>query len=188
MEKGIQSRTVSVAKKIVLTGPESTSKTTLANQLADYFETTWTPEYAREYVLKLNRKYTFSDVEHIAYTQHIIENDAIVKAKSFLFIDTDLIISKVWMEEVFGKLPLWINQSIKQLKSDLYLLCNTDVEWQPDNLRENGGEARQRLFNRYKNELEYYNLPYKIISGLGNQRLENAINIINNFFKPDIRD
>ena len=38
--------------KIVLFGPESTGKTTLAKQLAKHYNTVWVPEYAREYLQK----------------------------------------------------------------------------------------------------------------------------------------
>ena len=36
--------------KITLYGPESTGKTTLAKQLAEHYQTVWTPEFARDFL------------------------------------------------------------------------------------------------------------------------------------------
>ena len=36
--------------KIAIYGSESTGKTTLSKQLADYFKTEWAPEFARDYL------------------------------------------------------------------------------------------------------------------------------------------
>ena len=37
-------------KRISITGPESTGKSWLAEQLAGYYQDAWVPEYAREYL------------------------------------------------------------------------------------------------------------------------------------------
>ena len=55
--------------KVVICGPESTGKTTLARYLANYYNTKWIPEYAREYIGNLDRAYTYQDVEIIAKKQ-----------------------------------------------------------------------------------------------------------------------
>ena len=51
MEKYLQ-QTKSDCIKIVLYGPESTGKSTLAKQLAEYYKTDYVQEYAREYLQK----------------------------------------------------------------------------------------------------------------------------------------
>lgn len=178
MEKGTKKN----INKIVLIGPESTGKSELARYLAKFYCTVWVPEYAREYIEKLNDPYTFQDVEHIAKKQIELEKEYILKASCFLFYDTYLIITKVWFDMVYKKVPDWIEQKIKESKIDLFLLCNNDIPWEPDPIRENGGVMREKLFEIYKNELEKYKFPYKVVKGQGNERYKNAIEAVESFF------
>jgi len=160
--------------KIVITGAESTGKTTLTKQLAEYYKTIWLPEYARSYVEKLDRPYNYNDVIHITEKQIELENVFIQKAKQILFVDTSFIILKIWFEEVYKKTPDWLEDEIIKNKADLYLLCKPDLEWEFDSVRENGGEKRLYLSERYKKELEFHNFNFVEINGLGKKRFENA--------------
>ena len=78
--------------KIAIYGPESTGKTTLSKQLADYFKTEWAPEFARDYLQeKWDSKKeicTPEDLLPIAAGQMALENSALQKAKDYLFVDT----------------------------------------------------------------------------------------------------
>ncbi|MFC2118293.1 ATPase, partial [Bacteroidota bacterium] len=86
-----------------------------------------------------------------------------------------------WFNEVYKKCPGWINQELKRIKPGLFLLCNYDLPWDYDPLRENK-ELRPYLFEQYKKEMDYYNYSYKIVSGKKTSRLEQAINHVNNFY------
>lgn len=179
MEKGAKDK----LKKVVLIGPESTGKTELAKYLANYFNALWIPEYARDYIANLNRPYTFQDVEHIAHKQVEREKEYLKKANQWLFYDTYLIITKVWFRVVYQKVPPWLEKKIQESSIDLFLLCNTDIPWIPDPVRENGGEMRNKLFDIYKNELEEYHFPYKIITGKNSQRMQHAVAAVEDFFQ-----
>ena len=167
-------------KKIVLTGPESTGKTTLANELSSYFSANYYPEFARTYIENLNRKYTFNDVVIIAKKQiQIFEKETTSK---FTFYDTGLIITKIWFQEVYNKVPDFVNNAIQSINIDLHLLCYPDIKWVPDDVRENGGSKRLYLFNLYKAELESYGFKYLIIKGEKDKRFSFAKNYLSSAY------
>lgn len=169
--------------KIAITGPESTGKTELAQQLAEYFGGKWVPEYAREYVEKLERDYTYEDVCFIAKKQikdqKYYEND---KKLGYVFFDTDLIITKIWFDFCFKSVPEFVIEQMNKNYFDFYLLCNYDLEWIPDKVREHG-EDRNYFFELYKTEIEKTGKPFAIISGRDKLRTENAILAIRNYFE-----
>ncbi|HKK10137.1 MAG TPA: ATP-binding protein [Bacteroidales bacterium] len=164
-------------KKIAVTGPESTGKSAMAEKLAIDLNTVWVPEYAREYIGKLNRPYTSKDIEIIARHQIALEDELLTKANGVLICDTDLIVTKIWSDFVFGFCPDWIENEIVNRPYDLYLLMNIDLPWQEDPQREHP-DRREELFNNYKFTLEKYQLPYSVISGIGKNRQNNAREVI----------
>jgi NadR type nicotinamide-nucleotide adenylyltransferase len=165
---------------IVFTGPESTAKSTLSKQLSEALDAYWVPEYARDYIEKLNRPYTFDDVHAIARQQKDAYDMAMSSGKSIVIFDTYLIITKVWFMEVYGKMPEWIDEELANLNIDLHLLCYPDIQWVADGVRENEMK-REYLFQLYKNELETYNFAYEVIKGEGQERLHQANYHINHF-------
>lgn len=164
--------------KIVITGAESTGKSTIAEKLALHFNSIWIPELARNYVEELNRKYTYDDIEIIARKQIELEQQLSLEHKH-IFFDTWLIITKVWFDFVFNKHPLWLHEAILNSNIDLFLLCDIDMPWIADSVRENGGENRKKLHELYLNELIQYNFKFEIIIGQDDERFINAIDAIN---------
>ncbi len=168
-------------KKIVVTGPESTGKSTLCEQLAKKYNTNWVPEYAREYLLKLGHPYTYDDLLIIAKGQIEQEDRITSSSKSpLVFIDTDMYVMKVWCEYVFGKCHSYILNEIVKRKYDLYLLCNTDLPWVADELREYPDfESRERLYYMYKDLMINQSTLWYEINGNYEERLNKAIAFIN---------
>ncbi len=166
---------------IVVTGAESTGKSVLTRQLGEHFGAPFYPEYAREYLEKCDPHYTFNDVIHIAMVQAMQMEEAKRHHAEILFFDTWLIITKVWLEVVYGKVPAWIHEVISTAPISLFLLCDTGLPWEPDPLRENGGEMREKLSAMYKANLEGYGFHYGIVTGRGNERIDHALQIIRQF-------
>jgi NadR type nicotinamide-nucleotide adenylyltransferase len=180
MEKGT-GRTGESVIRVVLTGPECTGKSTLAIQLAAHYNTLCIPEYAREYVAGLSRPYTYEDVEHIAAMQVTQMHEYSGKARKILFLDTFLIITKVWFDVVFHRRPHWIDEELKRQHIDLYLLCDTDIPWEADPVRENGGSQREYLLELYRKELKEFGCNFHVVTGTGVDRLKNAISLVDRF-------
>ena len=147
-------------------GPESTGKTTLAKALAQQFNGTYVPEYAREYIeRKGTRDITFDELCEIA--KHQIEQIKLTanSQQPIAFFDTELIVTKIWFSYAFGIVPQWLNEAILRYPMDAYLLTAPDIPWQPDPARYNGSDAiRQELFDRYEAEIQALNIPYYIIN------------------------
>lgn len=178
-------------KKIVIIGPESTGKSTLCEQLAQYYETRWCPEFAREYLLTNGTDYEFDDLLTIAKGQATLEDEytATLEKQSLtyletggqipLFIDTDMYVMKVWCEFVFNKCHRFILDEIVKRNYDLYLLCNTDLPWVKDELREYPDLAsRKKLYSIYKDIMINQSVPWVDIRGNYDQRLQTAISAV----------
>jgi NadR type nicotinamide-nucleotide adenylyltransferase len=189
LQKGIESKTRLASimnkemKKIVVIGPESTGKSTLCRQLAQHYKTEWVPEYAREYLLKHGTNYSYDDLLTIAKGQIALEDSitqsAIRHHQSAIFIDTDMYVMKVWCEFVFGNCHLYILNQIAERSYDLYLLCNVDLPWTKDELREYPDlETRTKLFHIYKDILVNQQTPWVLISGTNEHRLQAAIEAV----------
>jgi len=175
-----------VHKKIVVIGPESTGKSSLCKKLAAHYNTIWVEEYAREYLLKNGKEYSFADLKKIAQGQLELEEKAIQKleenSSSLLIIDTDMYVMKVWSEFVFNACDNTILNEIVNRQYDLYLLCKPDLLWVPDELREYPDEQiRNKLFHHYKDAMINQKVPWVEIDGDYDQRFDKAIKAINTF-------
>ena len=96
-----------------------------------------------------------------------------------VFIDTDMYVMKVWCEFVFGKCHSFILDQIVTRSYDLYLLCNTDLPWVKDELREYPDLVnRNKLFHIYKDLMINQHTPWVEISGLDDERLRQAITAV----------
>jgi len=165
-------------KKIVIIGPESTGKSTLSKALAQHFNAPYVTEFAREYLEKLNRAYNKQDILNIAKAQVQLE-DKISSKSDFLFLDTDLIVCKVWSEFKYGDCHPWILKQIEQRHYDHYLLCDIDLPWENDGMREHP-QHRKEHFDIFMNELIKLKKPFSIVKGADRTKL--SINILHSLF------
>lgn len=165
-------------KIIVITGAESTGKSTLTHQLSRFFQAPAFPEFSREYIERIKRPYTYTDVYSISLMQKAQMTIASTLKSDFVFFDTWLIITWVWFEVVYGKVPSWILETVRKAPVDLFLLCDTDLPWEPDPVRENGGEMREKLQHRYRQLINGFEFSIGQVSGSCSDRFKNAVEII----------
>ncbi|OUJ75290.1 AAA family ATPase [Hymenobacter crusticola] len=163
--------------RVAITGPESTGKSTLSRQLAEHYGTAWAPEYARVYLDAHGPAYTLADLEEIARGQLAAEEVAVAHAQRVVFVDTDLLVIKIWAEHAFGSCPAWILQQLAQQRHDLTLLLNIDLPWEPDPLREHP-HMRDYFYKVYQQELRKLGIPFAEVGGTGEQRLVQACTLV----------
>ncbi len=173
-----ENRTKSIQlKKVVLIGPECTGKSTLASLLAKYYNTVWVPEYARDYINRLDRSYEEKDLLPIARGQLESEENLAKEANQILICDTDLTVIKIWSEHKYGACYDEILDAYHQQSCDLYLLMGIDVPWCDDPQRENP-HLRSYFYDVFKNELKQKGANFVEISGGHFERQKQAVEII----------
>ncbi|CAM3903451.1 DUF4301 domain-containing protein [Flavobacterium sinopsychrotolerans] len=167
--------------KIALFGPESTGKTTLARELAEYYKTEWVPEFARDYLQEkwdANQQIcTVDDMLPIAYGQTKLENESALIANKYLFCDTNLLVTKVFSEVYYDYCDPLLDQAAREHEYDLFFLTDIDVPWERDDLRDKA-EGRESVFAVFKQSLIDNNKPFITLSGDKDLRLKKAITII----------
>ena len=186
MEEQLEQRSRDLIK-IVLFGPESTGKTTLAQKLAAHFNTTWVPEFSRDY---LQQKWDEEqkicepkDILPIAKGQMQLENAAAEEAQKVLFCDTNLLETVVYSQAYYeGDCDATLLKHALKAHYDLYFLTYIDVPWVEDDLRDRPHQ-RELMFAKFKASLDRYNKPYQILKGNHEERFEMAVKTIEELIK-----
>ena len=162
------------ARTICLHGPESTGKSTLAQQLAAHFETLFVPEYGRTYCENFGLALAMRDLVEIGKTHVAMTRAALRQCNKRLILDTDPLMTAVWADMLFERRDPWFDQF--DAAADLYLLLDIDMPWVDDGTRFFGDEGRRRrFFDLSRAELERRQLPYVVIGGPAEERLEKSI-------------
>jgi len=168
-------------KKVVITGPESSGKSTLSKHLSESLFIPHVREYAREYIDSLIRDYEEKDLIRIAKGQLELEKDINSQTPSYLICDTDLLTIKIWSEYKYGRCDSKITELLNNNLPDLYLLASPDFPWKEDSQRENQFN-RDELFSIYEQEIIKLDVPYFILSGSESFRLERVMGLFSNYF------
>ena len=164
--------------KIAIVGPESTGKSSLAEALSSHYKLPWVEEYSREYLENLDRPYEQSDLIEIALGQLDLEKKVLEEKPAFLLCDTNLLVIKVWSEFKYGNADPALEALYNFEEYDLHFLCDIDIPWAYDPLREHP-EKREELFDIYHKQLKQLELPFSIIRGTKAERIQQAVSEIN---------
>lgn len=162
------------ARRVVLTGSESTGKSSLAPRLAQHFDTVWSREWAREYLDSKSTPLDASDIEPIARGQIAAEDAAARQANRIVLHDTDLLSTVVYARHYYGFCPEWAVDAAQTRRPDLYLLLDIDHPWQPDPQRDRG-DRREEMQALFRKAVEASGAPFVEIRGSAEERLAAAI-------------
>jgi HTH-type transcriptional repressor of NAD biosynthesis genes len=161
-------------KKICIYGPESTGKSILTERLAGYYNSVYVPEVARDIIDEAGDGVTYDLIEKIGPSH----GEAILKmlplANRFLFVDTDVEITKLFSDYYFRKTPAFPPWVESANKFDLYIFTDTDVPYVEDPQRDS--EHMREIFKeKLLSILDGKKSDYTIISGGWEERFQQAI-------------
>lgn len=160
--------------RVVVTGSECTGKTTLAEALAAHYETSCVPEFARQFVTDKGAAPDLADVGAIARGQIAAEDEAVNQGGTLSIQDTDLLSTILYSHHYYGDCPAWIEGTFEKRAADLYLLADIDVAWVPDGDQRDRGDRREEMHALFERALLDYGLPFAVIRGSFDERLEAA--------------
>ena len=172
--------------RVVVTGSESTGKTTLAEQVARHYHAEFVAEFVREYAEARHGVIEYTDHGSIARGQMALEDAAIGRGKPIVVQDTDLLSTVVYCEHYFGRCPAWIAEAARCRAPSLYLLCEIDVPWIADGVRDRG-HMREEMQLLFRNAVRDAGVPVAVITGDRSERLARATEAIDALLllKPD---
>ncbi len=167
--------------RICVIGPESTGKSTLSRRLAEWADTDWVPEASRVYAERTSRPLTVDDVGPIA-REHILLADAAARraadrGREALILDTDLVSTVVYARHYYGAVPRWVERAERERRAALYLLCDVDVPWVPDGIRDRPTE-REAMFSRFADALARRHAHVVRVRGGWDERWRVAVDAV----------
>ncbi|HLA91607.1 MAG TPA: ATP-binding protein [Gemmatimonadaceae bacterium] len=166
-----------MTRRIVVTGPECTGKTSLARALAERLGAPWLPEAARGYAEAQGREeraLTARDVEPISRRAIAAEDEALESAPGILVLDTDLLSTVAYARHYYGACPAWIEGEARARRGALYLLCAPDLPWRADGVRDRPA-ARAAMHEHFRAVLREFGAEVIEISGVERSRERAAL-------------
>jgi NadR type nicotinamide-nucleotide adenylyltransferase len=164
-------------RHVVITGSECTGKSTLARQLADRHGAECVPEFVRQFARTMGGRLQFTDHGPIARGQIGLEDEYCGRAKHLLIHDTDLLSTVIYCRHYFGRCPEWIEAAAADRRSDLYIVCDIDVPWVPDGIRDRG-DRRKEMHQLFIDAANEFKMPWFLVSGDEVTRLHRATELV----------
>jgi nicotinamide riboside kinase len=163
-----------MAIRIVLTGPESTGKTTLAGALAAELGAPCVPEASRLLAEVMAPAPLSADtVEPIARLAMRMGDEILAQRPEVVVFDTDLVSTIVYARHYYGSCPAWIVDEAIRRRAERYLLCLPDLPWVADGVRDRPAE-REALLAMFREVLAAIGADVTEILGVGEARLTAA--------------
>ncbi len=167
-------------KRVVITGSESSGKTTLAAALARRHDAPWSAEFSRGYAAGRPTPLTAADVEPIARGQAALEDLACANSPPLVLHDTDLISTVLYARHYYGDCPARIVAAARARRAGLYLLCAPDLPWVADGIRDRG-DARAAMHALFIATLREFGCRVGEVAGLGEAREAAAVRALGEF-------
>ena len=164
--------------RVVITGTESTGKTTLVEQLAAHFEAPFSKEFVRDFVQSIDRPIQKQDLNAIISGQINYENKAFENSPKLVFHDTNLLSNMIYADYYFKQHSKELDLALSSNQYDLYLFCQNEIPWEPDGAQRDSPHARNEIHQAFGDVLEVCEVPVVKIKGNPEERFNQAINAI----------
>ena len=163
-------------QKICFLGGESTGKSTLSALLATQYACPLVAEYGRTLWENNNGTLTPSDLIRICEVQTTNEVKAQLIAAPYIFCDTSPLTTLCYSQAMFNDRPNIIEAYAEQPYQHLFL-CDADLPFVQDGTRK---DEQFRIWQHhwYITELRKRNIPYTLLTGSIQQRLQQVKNTI----------
>lgn len=174
-------------KVLVLTGPESTGKSWLAEEIRARFGGCVVGEYVRHFIDSKQRDTCYADIPAIARRQLAWEDAARAQRPHLLILDTHLLSNMLWSRCLFGDCPDWLEQELLARHYDLHLLLDPrDVPWVADGQRCQPQLAERLTFHGdCKNWLQANGQPLRELGGDWLLRRQTALHEVQRLLRDE---
>jgi nicotinamide riboside kinase len=164
---------------IGILGAESTGKTLLSSALAQALSTegrrvTIVGEYLREFCDLQGRTPIEAEQSGIAAEQSRRVDEA-AQTNDIVIADTTALMIAVYSEIVFGDTSLYESAIEAHRRCGITLLTALDIPWQADGHQRDGPHVREPVDALVRTALLKAALPYAVVSGSGEKRVESAL-------------
>ena len=173
-------------KRVLITGSESCSKTTITKYLAKLYNTSWVEEegryYSEKYLGGNEDVFTVEDFGRISYLHKELEYHADKTSNKVVFVDTDATVTQFYCNMYLGEHSDMVESFVDADRYDIVLMFKPDVKWVDDGQRWNSEEeVRYKLHEELKGMYIKRGFEDKIIEigGTYNERLYKATKEIN---------
>ena len=164
-----------LVERVVLLGAPSTGKSTLAEALAESFDTAFMPEYGRTYweENQVDRRLTSAQLVEIAEGHRQREDAAAEQANRYLFVDTDASTTRIFCRHYTGAVPAQLDAYVEACKARYahVFLCGDDIPY--DDTWDRSGEGNRADFQRQiVEDLEARGVEYVLLCGSVQERVD----------------
>ncbi|MNB90268.1 Trifunctional NAD biosynthesis/regulator protein NadR [compost metagenome] len=170
--------------KVVFVGAMSTGKSTITEALAQRYRTVFASEYGRDYWTdhQVDRRIGLAAFDEIAAGHIEREEQALLQANRYLFVDTNAITTYMYALDYHGQAPELLTRLALEnaQRYDLFFLCDDDIPY--DDTWDRSGDQKRHVFHKQIiADLKERRIPYITLRGSLEERMRKVDEVLAGF-------